>query len=160
MKHIISAIVENRSGVLAHIAGLFSSRGFNIDSVSVGRTEDPRVSRMTIVVEGDEQTLEQVRKQLGKVIDVLRVQDYMGRDIVKRDLALIKINANQAKRLEVISLVNIFEGKVVDISAEDMMVEIVGPDTKIDAFVELVLPYGVKEMARTGIVALARTEKK
>ena len=160
MKHIIGAIVENRSGVLAHIAGLFSSRGFNIDSVSVGRTEDPRVSRMTIVVEGDEQTLEQVRKQLGKVIDVLRVQDYLGKDIVQRDLALIKVSTSQNRRQEIISLVEVFEGKVVDISLEDMMVEIVGPEAKIEAFVELMQSYGIREMVRTGLVALARTEKK
>ena len=98
MRHVISALVENKSGVLAHVAGLFSSRGFNIDSLTVGRTENPGVSRMTIVVEGDEAVLEQVRKQLGKVIDVLKVSDFSGRDIVQRDLALVKVNAPPAKR--------------------------------------------------------------
>jgi acetolactate synthase-1/3 small subunit len=159
-RHLISALVENKVGVLAHIAGLFSSRGFNIDSLTVGRTENAGVSRMTIVVEGDEAVLEQVRKQLGKVIDVLKVTDYSGKDTVQRDLALVKINAPPPKRAEIVSLIEIFRGKVVDISASDMVVELSGPEAKVDAFVETIRPYGVKEMVRTGVVALARGEQK
>jgi acetolactate synthase I/III small subunit len=160
MPHVISALVENKSGVLAHVAGLFSSRGFNIDSLTVGRTENPGVSRMTIVVEGDEAVLEQVRKQLGKVIDVLKVSDYSGRDIVQRDLALVKINAPPQKRQEIVSLIEIFRGNVVDISSTDMVVELSGPEAKVDAFVEVVRPYGIRELVRTGLVALARGEQK
>jgi len=160
MRHVISAIVENKSGVLAHIAGLFSSRGFNIDSLTVGRTEDPNLSRMTIVVKGDDAILEQVRKQLGKVIDVIRVTDYAGKDIVQRDLALIKINAPAKKRTEVINLVDIFRGKVVDISPAEMVVELSGPANKIEAFVEMAHSYGIKELVRTGVVAMARGEHK
>jgi len=159
MHHVISAMVENKVGVLAHIAGLFSSRGFNIDSLTVGRTENVGVSRMTIVVEGDEAVLEQVRKQLGKVIDVLKVMDFSGKDTVQRDLALVKINAPPAKRPEIVSVIEIFHGNVVDISASDMVVELSGPEAKVDAFVEMVRPYGVKEMVRTGVVALARGEQ-
>jgi len=160
MRHVISAIVENKSGVLAHIAGLFSSRGFNIDSLTVGRTENPALSRMTIVVEGDDAVLEQVRKQLAKVIDVLKVTDFSGKDIVQRDLALVKVNTPPAKRNEVIGLVEIFRGNVVDISPSDMVVELSGPEAKIEAFAEVVRPYGIKEMVRTGVVAMARGERK
>jgi acetolactate synthase-1/3 small subunit len=160
MRHVISAMVENKAGVLAHVAGLFSSRGFNIDSLTVGRTENPGISRMTIVVEGDETVLEQVRKQLGKIIDVLKVSDYSGRDIVQRDLALVKLNAPPQKRPEIVSLIEIFRGKVVDISATDMVVELSGPEAKMDAFVEMARPYGIRELVRTGIVALARGEQK
>ena len=160
MRHVICAIVENKAGVLAHISGLFSSRGFNIDSLTVGRTEDPNLSRMTIVSEGDEAILEQIRKQLAKVIDVLKVTDFSGQDFVARDLALIKVNVPSAKRQEVIGLVEIFRGNVVDISMTDMVVEISGPEAKIEAFAEMVRPFGIKEMVRTGVVAMARTEKK
>ena len=159
MRHVISAVVENKSGVLAHIAGLFSSRGFNIDSLTVGRTEDPALSRMTIVVAGDDAILEQVRKQLGKVIDVLRVTDFSGKDIVQRDLGLIHINTPPNKRTEILGLVETFKGKVVDISTNSMMVELSGPEAKLEAFCELVRPFGIKEMVRTGVVALARGEQ-
>ena len=160
MRHVISAVVENKSGVLAHIAGLFSSRGFNIDSLTVGRTETPNLSRMTIVVEGDDAVLEQVRKQLAKVIDVLKVSDFSGKDFVQRDLALIKVNTPPAKRHEVAGLVEIFRGKVVDISQNDMVVELSGPEAKVEAFADMVRPYGIKEMVRTGIVAMTRGERK
>ena len=160
MRHVICAIVENKSGVLAHISGLFSSRGFNIDSLTVGRTEDPSLSRMTIVTEGDEAILEQIRKQLGKVIDVLRVMDFYGQDIVARDLALIKVNTPPAKRHEVIGLVEVFRGKVVDISLTDMVIELSGPEAKIEAFAGMLRPFGIKEMVRTGVVAMARSEQK
>lgn len=156
MRHVISAMVENKSGVLAHIAGLFSSRGFNIDSLTVGRTENPSVSRMTIVVAGDDSILEQVRKQLGKVIDVLRVSDFQGKDMVQRELALIKVNTPAGKRQEIIGLVEVFQGKVVDITPGDMVIELSGPEAKVDAFVEIVRPFGIREMVRTGLVALTR----
>jgi acetolactate synthase I/III small subunit len=158
MRHVISAIVENKSGVLAHISGLFSSRGFNIDSLTVGRTENPNLSRMTIVVKGDDAILEQVRKQLDKVIDVIKVTDYAGRDIVQRDLALVKIAVTCKNRQEVVGLVDIFRGKVVDISKDDMMVELSGPSNKIEAFVEMAEVYGIKELVRTGVVGMARGE--
>lgn len=156
MRHVISAIVENKSGVLAHIAGLFSSRGFNIDSLTVGRTENPAMSRMTIVVAGDDAILEQVRKQLGKVIDVIKVSDFAGKDIVQREQALIKVNCNNDNRQQVIALVEVFQGKVVDISPADMMIELSGPEAKVDAFVEMMRSFGIREMVRTGLVAMAR----
>ena len=160
MRHILSAIVENKSGVLAHIAGLFSSRGFNIDSLTVGRTESPNLSRMTVVVEGDDAILEQVRKQLGKVIDVLKVTDFAGKDVVARDLALVKINTPPNKRAEITALVEVFRGNVVDISPGDMVVELSGPEAKVEAFCEMARAYGIKEMVRTGVVAMARGERK
>jgi len=160
MRHVMCAIVQNKAGVLAHISGLFSSRGFNIDSLTVGRTEDPNLSRMTVVAEGDEAILEQIRKQLGKVIDVLRITDFSGKDIVARDLALIKVNAPSAKRNEIIGLVEVFRGKVVDIAASSMIIELSGPEAKIEAFAAMLRPFGIKEMVRTGIVAMARSEQK
>jgi acetolactate synthase-1/3 small subunit len=158
MRHVIFAQVENKPGVLSHIAGLFSGRGFNIDSLTVGRTENPSVSRMTIVVSGDDAVLEQVRKQLGKLISVLKVTDFSGKGLVERDLMLIRVNVPPPKRPEVTSLIEVFNGKVVDISQTDMVIELSGPELKIDAFVEMVQPYGIKEMVRTGIVAMARAE--
>jgi len=158
MKHIISALVENKAGVLAHIAGLFSARSFNIDSLTVGTTDDPAVSRMTIVVDGDEAILEQIRKQLGKVIDVLKVVDMSGKKYVERDLALIKVNAPPARRPEIVSLIEVFRGRVVDISARDMVIEVSGPEAKIEACVDLLRPYGIKELVRAGVVAMLRGE--
>lgn len=160
MRHVLSATVENKAGVLAHIAGLFSSRGFNIDSLTVGRTENPNLSRMTIVVEGDDAILEQVRKQLGKVIDVLKITDFAGKDFVARDLALVKVNTPPNKRSEIIGILEIFRGKVVDISPSDMVVELAGPEAKIEAFAEMVRSYGIKEMVRTGVVAMVRGDRK
>jgi acetolactate synthase-1/3 small subunit len=159
MRHVICAQVENKPGVLAHIAGLFSGRGFNIDSLTVGRTENPALSRMTIVVTGDDAVLEQVRKQLGKLISVLKITDFSGKGLVERDLMLIRVNVPPVKRPEVTALVEIFHGKVVDIAPSDMVVELSGPEAKIDAFVEMVQPYGIKEMVRTGIVAMSRAER-
>ncbi|HUT33614.1 MAG TPA: acetolactate synthase small subunit [Planctomycetota bacterium] len=156
MKHIISALVQNESGVLAHISGLFAGRGFNIDSLTVGETEDPAVSRMTIAVQGDEQILEQVVKQLRKVITVLKVQDFSGRDYVERDLMLIKVNAPSGRRGEIVQLVTLFRGRVVDVSATELMIELSGPEKKLEAFIALVRPFGIKELCRTGRVALTR----
>ena len=156
MRHVISALVMNEPGVLAHVAGMFSARGFNIDSLVVGRTEDPGLSRMTIVVNADDRILEQVRKQLAKIITVVRVRDYKDLPFVERDLALIKISTPPGKRSEVIELVNLFRGHVVDVGSGTVMVQIAGEEEKIDAFVDLVRGYGIKEMARTGRLAMAR----
>jgi len=159
VKHIISTLVQNEAGVLAHISGLFAGRGFNIDSLAVGETEDPAVSRMTIVAEGDEQILEQIVKQLRKVITVIKVQDYSGRDYVERDLMLIKINAPAARRAEIVQLTQLFRARVVDVGANELMVELSGPEDKIEAFLALVRPYGIKETCRTGRVAMLRGKK-
>lgn len=155
-KHVISALVENRPGVLAHIAGLFAGRGFNIDSLAVGETESPHTSRITVVVKGDDAILEQVRKQLAKVIDVLRVTEMSREDRVERDLMLIKVNAPPGKRSEILEVTEVFRGKVVDIGPKHVMIEIAGPERKIEAFIALMRPFGIREMVRTGRVALAR----
>ena len=157
--HIISATVSNRPGVLSRVAGLFSSRGYNIDSLAVGETENPDLSRMTIAVHGDESVLEQIRKQLGKVIDVIKVQDFSGHDFIQRDLMLIKVSASPAKRGELFQLCEVFEGKVVDISPKHVAMEITGPEIKIDTFINLVRPYGIREVARTGRIAMLRGAK-
>jgi acetolactate synthase I/III small subunit len=159
LKHIISALVQNEPGVLAHISTLFAGRGFNIDSLAVGETEEPAVSRMTVVVEGDEQVLEQVVKQLRKVISVLKVQDFSDREYVERDLMLIKINAPSGRRGEILELVTLFRGRVVDVSASELTVELSGPEKKLEAFIALVRPFGIKELCRTGRIALARGSK-
>lgn len=156
MKHIISALVENKPGVLAHVAGMFAARGFNIDSLVVGRTEDPQLSRMTIVVIGDDRVVEQVRKQLAKVIPVVKVQDFAGQPVVARDLMLIAISAPPEKRPEILSLIEMFKGKVVDIGQKFVMVEVSGPEEKIEAFIDVCRPYGIKNLARTGTIAMPR----
>jgi len=156
MRHVISALVVNEPGVLASVAGMFAARGFNIDSLVVGRTEDPDLSRMTIVVDADENTLEQVRKQLAKLVPVTRVKDFQGSAYIERDLALITINAGTDHRSEVIEVVNLFRGKVVDVAKNSLMVELAGTEEKIEAFVELMKPYGIGELARTGVIAMAR----
>ncbi|MGA2093379.1 MAG: acetolactate synthase small subunit [Sedimentisphaerales bacterium] len=159
MKHIISALVENKPGVLAHVAGMFAARAFNIDSLVVGRTEDPNLSRMTIVVIGDDHVLEQVRKQLAKIIPVVKVQDFAGQAVVLRDLMLITISAPPEKRAEIIALIETFKGNVVDIGHKTIMVEISGPEEKIESFIEMCRPYGIKNVARTGTIAMPRQEK-
>jgi len=159
MKHIISALVENKPGVLAHVAGMFAARAFNIDSLVVGRTEDPKLSRMTIVVIGDDRVLEQVRKQLAKIVPVVKVQDFVGQPVVARDLMLIAISAPPEKRPEILSLIEMFRGKVVDISQKSLMVEVSGPETKIEAFINVCKPYGIKNVARTGTIAMPRQAK-
>ena len=156
MKHIISALVENKPGVLASVAGMFAARAFNIDSLVVGRTEDPDLSRMTIVVVGDDRVVEQVRKQLGRIIPVVKVQDFVGQPVVSRDLMLIAISAPPEKRPEILSLIEMFKGKVVDIGLKFVMVEVSGPEEKIEAFINMCKPYGIKSVARTGTIAMAR----
>ncbi len=159
MKHIISALVENKPGVLAHVAGMFAARAFNIDSLVVGRTEDPDLSRMTIVVIGDDKVVEQVRKQLAKIVPVVKVQDFAGQPVVARDLMLIAISAPPEKRPEVLSLIEMFKGKVVDIGPRFVMVEVSGPEAKIEAFIDICKPYGIKSVARTGTIAMPRQAK-
>jgi acetolactate synthase-1/3 small subunit len=159
MKHIISALVENKPGVLAHVAGMFAARAFNIDSLVVGRTEDPALSRMTIVVVGDDKVVEQVRKQLAKIVPVVKVQDFVGQPVVARDLMLIAISAPPEKRPEILSLIEIFKGRVVDIGQKFVMVEVSGPESKIEAFINVCKPYGIKSVARTGTIAMPRQAK-
>ena len=155
MKHIISALVQNKPGVLAHVAGMFAARAFNIDSLAVGRTEDPSLSRMTIVVFRVDRVLEQVRKQLSKIISVVKVQDLVG-DVVARDLMLISVCTPPEKRPEVLALIEMFNAKVVDIGPKFVMVEVSGPENKIEAFIDACRPYGVRNVVRTGTVAMAR----
>ena len=159
MKHIISALVENKPGVLAHVAGMFAARAFNIDSLAVGRTEDPNLSRMTIVVVGDDRVVEQVRKQLERIVPVVKVQDFAGQPVVARDLMLISISAPPEKRPEILSLIEMFKGKVVDIGQKMVMVEVSGPEEKIEAFINVCKPYGIKNVARTGTIAMPRQTK-
>ena len=159
MKHIISALVENKPGVLAHVAGMFAARAFNIDSLAVGRTEDPRMSRMTIVVIGDDRVVEQVRKQLAKIVPVVKVQDFAGQPVVARDLMLMAISVPPEKRPEAVSLIEMFRAKVVDIGPKQLMVEVSGPESKIEAFINACRPYGIKNMVRTGTIAMPRQTK-
>jgi acetolactate synthase-1/3 small subunit len=159
MKHVISVLVENKVGVLSRITGLFSGRGFNIESLAVGETEDTNISRMTIVVSGDDSILEQVRKQLGKVVDTIKVTDYTGTDYVERNLILIKVSALPGKRNEIIELVDVFRGKIIDVGQKDMIVEISGPEDRLEAVINLLRPFGIKEVARTGRIAMNRGPK-
>ena len=156
MKHIISALVENKPGVLANVAGMFAARGFNIDSLAVGRTEDPKLSRMTIIVIGDDRVVEQVRKQLARIIPVVKVQDFANQPVVSRDMMLITVSVPPEKRLEIFAITELFHGKVVDISQKTLMIEISGPVQKIEAFINLCRPYGIKSTVRTGTIAMPR----
>jgi acetolactate synthase-1/3 small subunit len=156
MRHVLSALVQNQPGVLAHVSGMLASRGFNIDSLAVGETEDPQLSRMVFVVHGDDAVLDQVRKQLDKIVSVVRVDDISSENFVERDLMLIKVQAPPEKRVEVAVLTEMFRAKVVDISLDNMMIELSGVETKIEAFIELMRPYGILELARTGRIALVR----
>jgi acetolactate synthase-1/3 small subunit len=157
-RHVISALVQNVPGVLAHISGMLASRGFNIDSLAVGETEDPHLSRMTFVVVGDDRVLEQVGKQLEKIVTVVRVLDVSSRDYVERDLLLMKIKAPAGNvRSEIRELVEIFRGSIVDVGPEEVMVEISGRETKVQAFIERMRPYGITELVRTGRIAMVRS---
>ncbi|MFA5859595.1 MAG: acetolactate synthase small subunit [Elusimicrobiota bacterium] len=156
MRRTISALVENKPGVLARIATLFAARGFNIDSLVVGETEDPSLSRMTIIVRGDDRILEQVEKQLNKLIDVVKVMDFSAVDHIERDLALVKVKIDKNTRFEVLQTADIFRAKIIDVGQETVIVEVTGDEDKIKAFLDLVKPYGIKELVRTGVVAVAR----
>ncbi|RLB08648.1 MAG: acetolactate synthase small subunit [Deltaproteobacteria bacterium] len=155
-KHIFSLLVENQPGVLSRIAGLFSARGYNIESLCVAPTTDPEVSRVSLVTRGDELILEQIKKQLNKLINVIKVYDYTEVPYVQRDLALVKVRAKAEHRAEILRIVDIFRSRVVDVSPEYYTVEITGDEDKIEAFLRLLKPMGIKEIARTGPVALAR----
>ena len=156
MRHVLSALVQNQPGVLAHISGMMASRGFNIDSLAVGETEDANLSRMTFVVKGDDGVLDQLRKQLDKVVTVVKVHDISTEDFVERDLMLIKVKAPPAKRMEISLLVEMFRARVVDISPDTLIIENSGREDKIEAFIDLMRPYGIIELARTGRIALVR----
>lgn len=158
-KHVISVLVENRFGVLSRVAGLFSARGYNIESLSVGETLDPAVSRMTLVVTGDEFVIEQVMKQLHKLIDVIKVSDLTDDSHVERELVLIRVNAEPQHRAEILRTVDIFRARVVDVTPISFILEVTGDAGKIDALIELLRPMGVQEIVRTGKVAIARGPK-
>ena len=157
MRHVLSALVQNQPGVLAHISGMLASRAFNIDSLAVGETENPEFSRMTFVVHGGDATVEQVRKQLEKIVTVVKVEDISKERFVERDLMLIKVVCPPERRGELRHLIEMFRGRVVDVGAGAVMIEIAGTESKIESFVELVRPYGILELARTGRIALIRT---
>lgn len=158
-KQVISALVENHSGVLSRIAGLFSRRGYNIDSLSVGETENPSISRMTIVTKADKQMQEQIKKQLNKLVEVIRIVELDEKSAVYRELALIKVGANHSNRAEIIEIANIFRAHIVDVSKEVLILEATGDQSKIIALTEMLEPYGIKEIIRTGLTALQRGEK-
>ncbi len=156
MRHVLSALVQNVPGVLAHISGMLASRGFNIDSLAVGATENPELSRMTFVVVGDERVLEQVGKQLEKIVTVVDVEDVSSQEHVERDMMLIKVRANRSTRSEIRELANIFRGRVVDVAEDAVMIEISGRETKVEAFIERMRSYGIVELVRTGRIAMVR----
>lgn len=160
LKRTIAVVVENKFGVLARIATLFAARGYNIDSLAVGETEDPAVSRMTIVASGSEAVLEQVEKQLNKLIDVIEVTSFHEQPHIERDLALIKVKADKAARSEIFQIADIFRAKIVDVAADSLIIEITGGEDKIEALETLLKPFGIKEMVRTGIIAMARGIRK
>lgn len=155
-KHVISILVDNTFGVLTRISGLFSRRGYNIDSLSVGITEDPKISRMTILVDGDDYVVDQIQRQLSKLIDVLDVRQCKQDRSVYRELALVKVKANLEDRSHIVQIVEIFRASIVDVCNETIMVEITGDEGKIEAFLNLVQPFGIEEVVRTGVIALQR----
>jgi acetolactate synthase I/III small subunit len=158
-KHILSVLVENHAGVLSRVSGLFSRRGFNIDSLAVGVTENPEISRMTIVVDGDDYIVEQVSKQLNKLIDVIKIKQLDQPNSVSRELALVKVSANTSTRAEIIQIVEIFRAKIVDVSKNTLTIEASGNSDKIAALEDMVKPFGIKEIARTGIISIERGSK-
>lgn len=156
MQHTITVLVENRPGVLARVSGLFARRGFNIESLAVSITDDPTVSRMTIVVTGDDSTLDQINKQTFKLIDVIKVVDYSEIPIVERELALIKVKAEAEQRAAIMQIVDIFRAKIIDISDTSFTIEVTGGIDKVDAIENLLAPFGISEVVRTGKIAMAR----
>ncbi|MFH0886961.1 MAG: acetolactate synthase small subunit [bacterium] len=159
-KHILSVLVRNRPGVLARVAGLFSRRGYNIESLAVGTTENPELSRMTIVVEGDDVILEQISKQLYKLIDVFKVFDFSEAESVDRELVLIKVASSKETRSEIMQIVDIFRARIVDVSENSITIEATGDDAKVVAIEQMVRKFGIKEVARTGVISLARGMEK
>lgn len=158
MQHTITVLVENKSGVLARVSGLFARRGFNIESLAVSITDDPTVSRMTIVVTGDDSTLDQINKQTLKLIDVIKVIDYSDIPIVERELALIKVSAETEQRAAIMQIVDIFRAKIIDIAEASFTIEVTGGIDKVDAIEHLLTPFGIMEIVRTGKIAMARGE--
>ncbi|MGN1084006.1 MAG: acetolactate synthase small subunit [Lachnospiraceae bacterium] len=153
---VLSILVENTAGVLSRISGLFSRRGYNIDSLSVGETENPKYSRMTVAVSGEDGILEQIRKQLAKLVDVVEIKELLPNESVCRELVLVKVQANQKQRSAIISVADIFRAKIVDVAPESLMVELTGNQAKIDAFIKLLEGFTIKEIVRTGITGLVR----
>ncbi len=156
MKHTLVALVEDKPGVLNRVASLFRRRNFNIDTIAVGHTEQPNLSRMTIVVEGDSAKVEQVRKQLDKVIEVVKIVDITDQEIVERELALIKVKATASTRSEIIQIVDIFRANIVDVASDSLIIEVTGDEDKIDSLFNLLRGFGIREIARTGCIALTR----
>ena len=159
MRHILAVLVENNPGVLTRVACLFSRRGYNIDSLTVGRTENQNISRMTIVVEGDDLVLEQVTKQLHKLIDVIKINDITSDQYVDRELVLVKVSAEPSNRAEIMQIVDIFRARIVDIGRRTLIIECTGDEGKINAVIESLKPFGIKELVRTGKVAMLRGQK-
>ncbi len=159
MKHVISVIVHNKPGVLSRVSGLFSRRGYNIESLAVGETDNPELSRITIAVSGDESILEQIQKQLYKLIDVIKVIDLPKDSSVRRELVLVKVNTEKVNRAEIIQVADIFRGKIVDVGENNLTVEITGEEGKVEAFINMMSKFGIKELVRTGKIALHRGEK-
>ena len=157
MRHLLSALVQNVPGVLSHVSGMLASRGYNIDSLAVGETENPELSRMTFVVVGDDRVLDQVRKQLEKLVTVVEVEDISSQDFVERDLMLVRLKAARGTtRSEIFELVEIFRAKIVDVGPDEVIVELSGRESKIQAFIERLRPYGITQLVRTGRIALVR----
>ena len=154
--HIITVLVENHAGVLSRVAGLFSRRGFNIESLAVGTTEDPEISRMTIIVAGDDNTVEQVSKQLNKLIDVIKLKILVKDNSVRRELCLIKVGTDKNTRSEIIQIVEIFRANIIDVSKESLTIECSGSSDKVDALIDMLRQYGIIESTRTGAIALER----
>ena len=159
MRHVITLLVENEFGTLARIAGLFSGRGFNIESLCVGESLDPTISNMTLVTRGDDQIIEQVIKQLNKLVSVIKVVDLVEKDFVEREMVLVKVSATAGTREEVLRIVDIFRGKVIDVGSKTYTVEVTGDEKKINAILALFKPLGIKELVRTGRIAMIRGSK-
>jgi acetolactate synthase I/III small subunit len=156
MRHTISVLVENKFGVLTRVAGLFSGRGYNIDTLNVAPTQDPTVSRMTIVTRGDDATVEQIVKQLNKLVNVIEVQDYGATEYIDRELVLAKVVVDSQSRAEVMQITDIFRAKIVDLQAKSLTIEITSNESKVEKFIELMSPFGIQDLTRTGKVALPR----
>jgi acetolactate synthase-1/3 small subunit len=158
-RHIITLLVENHAGVLARVAALIAAKGYNIDSLTVGETMDPSISRMSLVVRGDDSVVEQAVKQLNRLIDVIRVTDLTGEEFVERELVLVKVKAKPEAKAEILRIADIFRAKVVDVAPFSYMLELTGTEDKLNAFVELLRPYGIQEFARTGMTVMTRGSK-
>ncbi len=160
MKHTLSVLLQNKPGVLSRVTGLFSGRGFNIESLCVAETLDPKVSCLTLITKGDNASIEQITKQLHKLIDVIKVVDINDGEFVERELVLVRVNAEEHTRAEVLRIIDIFRGKVIDVAPKSYTVEVTGASSKIEAFIDILRPIGIKEIVRTGKIAIARGKAK